>query len=92
MIRLYIDNQEADLDPLSTLSVSLSIASLTSTSWGRASYSKSITIPATPLNRRLMGDCEQPHAAQNHYPTTQNTLQHLPSTHYKPHYESLNTS
>lgn len=64
MIRLYIDNQEADLDPLSTLSVSLSIASLTSTSWGRASYSKSITIPATPLNRRLMGDCEQPHAAQ----------------------------
>ena len=64
MIRLYIDNQEADLDPLSTLSVSLSIASLTSTSWGRAGYSKSITIPATPLNRRLMGDCEQPLAAQ----------------------------
>lgn len=64
MIRLYIDNEVADLDPLSTLSISLSVASLTSTSWGRASYSKSITIPATPLNRRLMGDCEQPLAAQ----------------------------
>lgn len=64
MIKLYIDNQQADINPLSALSVSLSIASLTSTSWGRANYSKSITIPATPLNRRLMGDCEQPLTAQ----------------------------
>ena len=64
MVKLYIDNQVADLDPHSSLSISLSIASLTSTSWGRAGYSKSITIPATPLNRRLMGDCEQPLSAQ----------------------------
>ncbi len=64
MIKLYIDNQQADINPLTSLSVSLSIASLTSTSWGRANYSKSITIPATPLNRRLMGDCEQPLTAQ----------------------------
>ncbi|MBO7299980.1 MAG: hypothetical protein J6U53_01050 [Tidjanibacter sp.] len=64
MVRLYIDNEVADLDPNSSLSISLSIASLTSTSWGRASYSKSITIPATPHNRRLMGDCEQPLASQ----------------------------
>lgn len=64
MIRLFIDNVEADVDSSSEVSISLSIASLTSTSWGRASYSKSITIPATPLNRRLMGDCEQPLAAQ----------------------------
>lgn len=64
MIRLYIDNQEADINPLASLSISLSIASLTSTSWGRASYSKSITIPATPLNRQLMGDCQHPLSAE----------------------------
>ncbi len=64
MIRLYIDNTLADIDPLSSLSISLSIASLTSTSWGRAGYSKSITIPATPHNRELMGDCEHPHTAK----------------------------
>lgn len=64
MIRLFIDNHEADVDSSSEISISLSMASLTSTSWGHASYSKSITIPATPLNRRLMGDCEQPLAAQ----------------------------
>jgi hypothetical protein len=64
MIRLFIDNTEADVDASSEISISLSMASLTSTSWGRANYSKSITIPATPLNRRLMGDCEQPLAAQ----------------------------
>lgn len=64
MIRLYIDNQEADIDPRSDISVSLSVASLTSTSWGRAGYSKSITIPATPRNQRLMGDCQQTLAAE----------------------------
>lgn len=65
MLRLFIDNTEADLNSDAELSISLSIASLTSTSWGRASYSKSITIPATPRNRGLMGDCEQPLAAQH---------------------------
>lgn len=64
MIRLFIDNKEADMDSSSEISISLSMASLTSTSWGRASYSRSITIPATPLNRELMGDCEQPLAAR----------------------------
>lgn len=64
MIKLYIDNQEADIAPDSDLSVSLSVASLTSTSLGRAGYSKSITIPATPRNRSLMGDCQQPLAAE----------------------------
>ena len=60
MIKLFIDNVEADMDTSSEISISLSMASLTSTSWGRAGYSKSITIPSTPLNRSLMGDCEQP--------------------------------
>ena len=64
MVRLYIDNCEADIDPRSDISVSLSVASLTSTSWGRAGYSKSITIPSTPRNQRLMGDCQQPLSAE----------------------------
>ncbi len=63
MLQLFIDGQVADIDQRTDLSVSLSIASLSSTQWGRASYSKSITIPQTPNNRALMGDCEQPHAA-----------------------------
>lgn len=60
MTQLYIDNHPADLDPRAEISISISMASLTSTSLGRASYSKSITIPTTPRNRALMGDCEQP--------------------------------
>lgn len=63
MIVLYIDGQVADIDQRTDISVSLSIASLSSTQWGRASYSKSLIIPLTPTNRALMGDCEQPHTA-----------------------------
>lgn len=63
MLQLFIDGQVADIDQRTDISVSLSIASLSSTQWGRASYSKSVTIPNTPTNRALMGDCEQPHAA-----------------------------
>ena len=64
MTKLFIDNLEADVDSLSEISISLSMASLTSTSWGRAGYSKSISIPATPHNRRLMGDCLHPLSAE----------------------------
>lgn len=60
MIKLFIDNRQADIDAASEVSISLSVASLTSPWLGRAGYSKSIFIPATPLNRMLMGDCEQP--------------------------------
>lgn len=63
MISLFIDGHRADIDQRTEVSVSLSISSLSSTQWGRASYSKSLTIPNTPTNRSLMGDCEQPHAA-----------------------------
>ena len=63
MLQLFIDGQVADIDQRTDISVSLSIASLSSTQWGRASYSKSVVIPTTPNNRALMGDCEQPHAA-----------------------------
>lgn len=63
MIELYIDGQRADIDQRADISVSLSISSLTATDLGRASYSKSVTIPRTPLNMRLMGDCDHPHSA-----------------------------
>ena len=59
MIKLYIDNKPADIDASTSVSISLSIASVTSIEHGKAGYSKSITIPATPLNRLLLGDCEQ---------------------------------
>ena len=50
MLQLFIDGQVADIDQRTDISVSLSIASLSSTQWGRASYSKSVVIPTTPNN------------------------------------------
>lgn len=72
MLRLYIDGFLADITPATEVSITLSIASLTQTTWGRACYSKSILIPTTPTNRRLMGDCENPRVAYhfNHAPHT----------------------
>lgn len=73
MLKLFIDGHQADIETTSEVLVSLSAASFTQTSsWGRAGYSKSITIPATPLNRRLMGDCESPLVVGhfNHVPHT----------------------
>ena len=71
MIRLYIDNQRADMDSSTSLSISLSLASQTSTSSANR-LSKSITIPATHLNRRLMEHCDHPASAVmfNHTPHT----------------------
>lgn len=61
-MKLFIDNKEVDTDGGTLLSVSLSIASITTPEYARTGYSKSITIPATPHNRDVMGDCEQIHA------------------------------
>lgn len=62
MTTLYIDNQPADFDLSSSIAISLSTASVTSLEKGKTGYSRSIVIPATPLNRELMGDCEQLHS------------------------------
>ncbi len=62
MTTLYIDNRPADFDLSSSIAISLSTASVTSLEKGKTGYSRSIVIPATPLNRELMGDCEQLHS------------------------------
>lgn len=63
MTKLYIDNQLADMDPAADLSISLALESLESPTIG-AVCAKSITIPATPHNRALMGECQHPCSAQ----------------------------
>lgn len=50
------------MDRQAGISVSVSVASLTSPEYGRTGYTKSISIPMTPLNRQIMGDCEQVNA------------------------------
>lgn len=56
------------MDPTTSLSISLSLAAATSTSATHSS--KSITIPATPRNRQLVGDVSHPNSARmfNHTP------------------------
>ena len=63
MTKLYIDNHLADLDPATDLAISLGLESLDSATLG-AVCTKSITIPSTPRNRALMGECENPCNAQ----------------------------
>ena len=62
-MELFIDNQRADLDERSVVSVTLSVASVTDPEYGRTGYTKNVTIPMTAANRRLMGDCDQIAAA-----------------------------
>lgn len=47
------------MDRQADISVSVSVASLTSPEYGRTGYTKSISVPMTAENRRIMGDCEQ---------------------------------
>ena len=47
------------MDAACPVSVSVSVASVTSPEYGRTGYTKSISIPMTARNRELMGDCEQ---------------------------------
>lgn len=63
-MKLFIDNREADTDPLTVVSISLSIVSATRLELGRTGYSKTIRLPMTLHNMALMGDAEQVHAAE----------------------------
>ncbi len=63
-VKLFIDGKEADTDQRSAVSVSLGIASVTKIETGRTGYSKTIRIPATALNRRIMGDAAEIHGAE----------------------------
>ncbi len=64
MLRLYIDNQQADLGQESAVEVSLTTASMTSMEWGRVTYVKDVVIPLTPRNQSLMGDAHHPLTAR----------------------------
>ena len=61
-IRLYIDNRPADIDSRTHIAITLSIGALTRPEESATGYTKSISIPATPTNRALMGDSEQLHS------------------------------
>ena len=64
MLRLYIDNQPADIGQDTVVEVSLSMASQVAMEWGRTTYAKDVVIPLTPRNQRLMGDAHHPLTAQ----------------------------
>ncbi len=66
MTELFIDNQLADIDSHTEISVSLAAPLVGSSPLGRAGYSKTITIPATARNRGLMGGAEEPLASVRH--------------------------
>lgn len=61
MTELYIDNQPADWDPTTDLSISAAVPSSLD-GVEEVVCSKTITIPATLRNRQLMGDCSHPHS------------------------------
>ena len=58
-MELFIDECRAEMDASCPVSVSVSVASITSPEYGRTGYTKGISIPMTAANRALMGDCEQ---------------------------------
>lgn len=61
MTKLYIDNVLADMDPSTDLAISITPETLGSSNLGVV-CSKSVTIPSTPHNRGLMGDCGHPYS------------------------------
>lgn len=62
-MELYIDNQRADLDDRSVVSITLSVASVTDPEYERTGYTKSLSVPMTARNRQLLADSDQVAAA-----------------------------
>ena len=63
-MELYIDNKRVDTYEDMPVSVSLSVALVSEPEYGRTGYSHSITVPMTPSNRAVLGNCEQVHARE----------------------------
>lgn len=61
-LSLYIDNRPAEVDSLTRLSLTLTLGALTALEESAAGYTKTISIPATPHNQRLMNSSDQLHA------------------------------
>lgn len=62
-MELFIDGRRVDIDALTDAHITLTVASVTDPEYGRAGYTKSISIPMTSANRELMSYCEQINAA-----------------------------
>lgn len=65
MIRLFIDGEPADIDQTTSVSIWLGIASITRIETARTGYSKTVRIPMTDRNRRLVGDAAEIHGADH---------------------------
>lgn len=61
-MEIYIDECKADIDSDTSVSLSLSVATLSDIESGKTGYTKSITLPRTPNNGALLGHPEDPSA------------------------------
>ena len=58
-MKIFLDNTEMDVDTGTNVAISLSVASHTRLEASKTGYAKTITIPMTPNNMAVMGDCDQ---------------------------------
>ena len=54
MIRIFIDNREADTDQHAAVSITLAVSSITKIETNRTGYCKTVRLPATVRNRSLL--------------------------------------
>ncbi len=59
MIQLFIDDQLADIDLTSGISISLSVSTITSLDSSSTGYTKTLELPMTLRNRAIIGDFDQ---------------------------------
>ena len=64
MIRIFIDNREADTDQHAAVSITLAVSSITKIETNRTGYCKTVRLPATARNRSLLGDADRIHAPE----------------------------
>ena len=64
MIRIFIDNREADTDQHAAVSITLAVSSITKIETNRTGYCKTVRLPATVRNRSLLGDADRIHAPE----------------------------
>lgn len=63
-MKVFIDNQQADIDHRTAVSLTLSVASQSQLDASRTGYTKTILLPATPHNRQLLAAPDDVNAAQ----------------------------
>ncbi len=63
-MELYVDNTPVGLDPTTGVAVSLAVAALTDPRKGRAGYTRTLRVPATPAAEAVFGWAGEIHAAE----------------------------